>query len=114
MNRDAFAESRQLCGLSADGLERLDIHVPALPPTWEKPVFWRGPLRPAVMARAPPDAQDSQQPRREQGIAVLLAFPLADAKEHALGIDIAYLQAHHFGDTQSGSVSGHQGSAVAQ
>src|SRR6266496_4172310 len=33
--------------------------------------------------------------------------------EHAFGVDITQLQRHYFGDTQAGSIGGHQCSPVA-
>ena len=75
-------------------------------------------LSPAARAASgvpgtPPGAQHDQQPRREHGIAILLAFALTHADQHAAGIDIANLQVHHFADSQAGPVSGHQRGAVA-
>ena len=55
---------------------------------------------------APPGAQQFEQLRRQHGVAVLAALALLDAQQHALGIDVADLERHDFGDAQPGAVGG--------
>jgi len=59
-------------------------------------------------------AQDLQQTRRQHGIAVLAAFALFDAEEHALRVDGSDFECHRFAHAQSGAVAGHQGGAVLE
>jgi len=96
---DPFAEARRSRRFPADGLQRLGVHVAAFAPSGEEPILRRGslPLSGRVLG-APPAAQHFQQAAREHGIAVLLAFALAHADEHAFGIDVANLQCRHLGD----------------
>src|SRR5512141_1689840 len=103
MNGDPLTETRGLRRFSAGGLQRLDVHMAAFAPSGEQPVLRRGVLPLAGgMSGAPPTAQYFQQAGREHGIAVLLAFALLYPDEHALGIDIAYVQGHDLGDAQAG------------
>jgi len=62
----------------------------------------------------PPDAQALQQHRREHRVAILLSLALFDPQCHALTVDVAHLQGHHFIDAQSGRVGQGQRSLVLQ
>jgi hypothetical protein len=46
-------------------------------------------------------SQQLEQMRRQHHVAVLAAFALLDAGDHALAADVADLQRHHLGDAQS-------------
>ena len=111
---DAFVEARRARRFPAGGLQRLGVHVAAFAPSGEQPILRRGilPLS-GRMPGTPPAAQHFQQAGGEHGIAVLLAFALPYADEHAPGIDVAHLQRHDLGDAQAGSIGGHQRGAIA-
>src|SRR5919106_1067429 len=81
-----------LDGILADVLTR---HV-----AWKEPVF--------RFLYTPPVTQDYQQPRRQHHVAILLAFALIDADHHSCTIDVRYLEANRFGDSQAGRVAGGQ------
>ena len=57
-------------------------------------------------------AQDLQQFGRQHHVAILLAFALIDADDHALAVDIGGLQANGFGDAQARRVAGGQDRAM--
>jgi hypothetical protein len=56
------------------------------------------------MGHAPPDAQTLEQDRRKHRVAVSAALALFDAQRHALAVDVADLQRHHFAGAQAGPV----------
>src|SRR3982074_2810408 len=63
-------------------------------------------IRPCACAtrHAPPDTQAFKQHRREHGVTILAALALFNAQGHALAVDIADLQRHHFTGAQAGTV----------
>ena len=63
---------------------------------------------------APPDAQALEQHRREHRVAILAALALLDAQRHALAVDVADLQRHHFAGAQPGAVGDRQRRLVLQ
>jgi hypothetical protein len=64
----------------------------------------------------PVPAQGRQESGREQGIAILPAFALANLEAHPIrrGLDVAHLEGTDFGEPQPGSVGGHQDGTGAQ
>jgi len=67
-------------------------------------VAWKEPV--PGLTHSPPSAQDLQQCGREHDLTIFLPFALIDTNDHALAIDVGRLQSHHFGDAQTGSVTG--------
>ena len=61
---------------------------------------------------APVLAQGSQQDGAEHDVPILMALATLDVDDHTWAIDVANLQASHFGAACSGSVEGHQQNAV--
>jgi hypothetical protein len=59
-------------------------------------------------------AQEEQGALRQRDVTVLIAFAGADVKEHALGIDVADLQAQGFTQAQAAGVDGDQSDPVIQ
>lgn len=59
---------------------------------------------------APVNAQCLEQPRREQGVAILAALALAHLEAHAFrgGFDVGKLQGAYFRESQAGRVGAHQ------
>src|ERR1700687_1772756 len=66
------------------------------------------------VGHAPPDTQALEQDRREHRVAVAAALALLDAQRHALAVDVADLQRHHFARTQPGTVGDRQCRLVLQ
>src|ERR1700692_4272033 len=66
------------------------------------------------VGHAPPDTQALEQHRREHRVAVAAALALLDAQRHALAVDVADLQRHHFARTQPGTVGDRQCRLVLQ
>ena len=60
-----------------------------------------------LAAGLPPLAQQDQQIRREQGVAVSSALAALDPDQHALAVDVLDLQRRDLGDAQAGAV-GHR------
>src|ERR1700738_1277193 len=75
------------------------------------PAFGRATLR---VGHAPPDAQALEQDRRKHCVAVAAALALLDAQGHALAVDVADLQRHHFAGAQAGAVGDRQRRLVLQ
>ena len=61
---------------------------------------------------APGGAQRAQQTGGEPRLAILAAFALLDAEQHALTVAIRELQPHDLTDAQAGGIRGHQEDAV--
>src|ERR1700680_2865178 len=66
------------------------------------------------MGHPPPDAQALEQDRREHRVAVAAALALLDAQGHALAVNVADLQRHHFAGAQAGAVGDRQRRLVLQ
>src|ERR1700692_3050222 len=66
------------------------------------------------VGHAPPDTQALEQDRREDRGAGAAALALLDAQRHALAVDVADLQRHHFARTQPGTVGDRQCRLVLQ
>ncbi len=62
----------------------------------------------------PPYPKAAQQQRRQQGMAVFLAFPAFNAQEHALAVNVTDLKPNHLAGTQPGSVGNGQRRLVLQ
>ena len=62
--------------------------------------------------RSPPHAQNFKQAWGKHRIPVLLSLALLDAKQHALGIDIADLECDSLRDAQAGAIAGHENRAM--
>src|SRR5215831_15776326 len=78
---------------------------------WEQPITSRE--QPHRRSRdAIPIAQQFEQHGREHRKAILAPLALLDPQQHALGIDVGYLECYDLGDAQSGAIGGSQRSLV--
>ncbi len=93
-----------LLGLVEDPLCATGRQMPPLLLAHEQPG-----LRPIP---APVGAEFVQEPRGEQGIAVLASLAFIDADQHPLRVNVAKLQPHQFRDPQAAPVGRHQQDAV--
>ena len=57
-------------------------------------------------------AQGFQQDGTEHDVPILTALAALDVDDHSLAVDVADLQASHFGAACSGSIESHQQNAV--
>ena len=106
MDTLAVRDPRALLDMIVDLLGRTDRHWPLGIEACKQPRGWPVEL--------PVGAELSQQAGRQQGIAILAAFPLLNTEQHALTFDIRELQPHDFTHAQACGIRGHQEDAVSR
>src|ERR1700730_1626706 len=104
MGRDRFDNAATLMGLLARILHRRFANMPANLIAREEPLLGPG--------YWPPVTQDLQQLWGKHNIAIFLPFALFDSNDHSLAVDIGDFQADSLRDSQTGSVTGRQDSAM--
>ena len=104
MNTMAVRDPRALLRMILELLRRADGHRFLGIKSGKQPGGWP--------VEAPVGAQLGQQTGGEQRIAILAAFPLLDAEQHALTFNIRELQPHDFTDAQTCGIRGHQEDTV--
>ena len=60
----------------------------------------------------PVGAQDNEQLRREQDVAISAALALFNPDQHAAAVDVGDFQMHDLGYSEPGGIGGHQRGAV--
>src|SRR5215510_6056120 len=100
----AMRDPRALLRMIGELLRRADGPRPLGIASCKPPGGWPG--------QAPGGAQFRQQAGGEPSIAILAAFPLLDAEQHALTFAIRELQPHDFTDAQARGIRSHQEDAV--
>src|SRR5688572_8433250 len=65
---------------------------------WKGGIGWARKQQIAQVLAPPMLAEDLEQQRRERNVAILLAFALANANDHALGVDVGSTQREHFAE----------------
>ena len=71
--------------------------------TWKQPAL--GMHHALLPAGLPPPAQQGQQIRWQDGVAIPASFAPLDPDQHALAVDLGDLECHNLGDAQTRAVS---------
>jgi len=102
--------------LRPPGLRHQTLQV-SLHSRWIGRTRWIGLMREQQIAQVlatPVLAQHLQQKWRERDVTILLAFPLPNANDHALGIDVGGSQRQRLAQAKTGGIDRRQQDAVAR